>query len=316
MLKHVTFFVLKIFASNSVPFFPVAPAFINFIVATLVSNTLSSNDFFFGGCTKWCLAFITSTTSLISIHPESSSVTNTSYSFASLSDILLISLGFKPCFGQTSMNFPTHSFLHSFRVIILTPLNVPFFSSIWSTLINRFFSFTLTHAPTLTITAPASATGPPSSSRYASLNFIVVNTNATLPVVAPAFTIFVSNSSFIVGQRQLPSVDNVSYTSSGMVSSPPFFFVVVVVLVISVVSLLLSSSSSSSSSLSSFSSLSIRFPSCFIHSFSMSDSFFIFSSFVSSTLIIFSVHLVAFGTSRVSFFSFGKSMMPNCLSNS
>ena len=45
VLKHVTFFVLKIFASNSVPFFPVAPAFINFIVATLVSNTLSSNDF-------------------------------------------------------------------------------------------------------------------------------------------------------------------------------------------------------------------------------------------------------------------------------
>ena len=52
VLKHVTFFVLKTFASNSVSLLPLAPVFVNFIVATLVSNTLSSNDFFFGGCTK------------------------------------------------------------------------------------------------------------------------------------------------------------------------------------------------------------------------------------------------------------------------
>ena len=241
----------------------------------------------------------------ISIHPESSSVTKISYSFASSSDILLISFGFNPCFGQTSMNFPTHSCLHSFRVRILTPLNVPFFSSIWSTRTNRFFSFTRTHAPTLTIAAPASAIGPSSSSRYACLNVIVVSTNASLPVLAPALTNFVSYSSFKVGQRHLPSVESVSYTSSGTsFFAPPF-------------SSSSSSSSSSSAKSSSSSSLSSTlFPSCFIHSFSMSCLFLIFNSFVNKTFIIFSVHLEAFGTSLVSLFNFGKSMIPSCLSNS
>ena len=36
VLKHVTFFVLKTFASNSVSLLPLAPVFVNFIVATLV----------------------------------------------------------------------------------------------------------------------------------------------------------------------------------------------------------------------------------------------------------------------------------------